>query len=75
MPCELNTDTTEKISPLATATPGTARTLASVASLIGAVCTAAFAPSPWWGTTTTERPFAPLAKIDANDWSMVSVRM
>ena len=75
LPCALNSVAIANTSPAATATPGTRRTRSSVAWPIVAVCTAALAPRPWWGTTTTARFCAPVAKIVANEWSIVSVRM
>jgi len=62
-------------SPAATATPGTRRTRASADCPITPVCAPEFAPSAWWGTTTTTRPRAAVEKMFANDWLIVSVRM
>jgi hypothetical protein len=45
LPWASNSEATENTSPAATATPGTARTFASVAALIVAVCTCAPEPS------------------------------
>src|SRR4051794_24517087 len=64
-----------KMLPAASATPGTARTRASIALVIGDSCARFSRPSVSVGETTTESPLAAALKMPAKDWLIVSVRM
>ncbi len=75
LPASLMIDTGEKIRPSAVATPGTARTFASVASLIAGALTGAVRPSARCGVTTTSLPSLAVWKTVAKAELIVSVRM
>jgi hypothetical protein len=64
-----------KMPPLASATPGTERTVASVRSVIGEVSELISLPSVSAGLTTTASPLKAVEKMPANEWLIVSVRM
>ncbi len=75
LPCRSRNVAWLKMPPAALATPGTARTCASVASLIGEVSARVSRPSVSAGLTTTSWPLLAVVKIPAKEWLIVSVRM
>ena len=75
LPCTSRNVPGVKIEPAASATPGVARTWASICSVIGDVWARVSRPSDCVGVITTSWPRLAVLKMLAKDLLIVSVRM